>query len=79
MSFLSAVREAIARPGGGQAHCFGCAHFCDDAMRIEAELPGLAALSSGHASVRGQDGFCERHERLINGQRRCLSFASTAA
>jgi hypothetical protein len=79
MSFLSAVREAIAKPIGGQGHCFGCAHFCDDAMRIEAELPGLSSLSSGHASVRGQDGFCERHERLINGQRRCPSFTAQDA
>jgi len=75
MSVLSALCEAIARPIEGEGHCFGCVHFCDDAMRIEVELPGLSALSSGHASVRGQDGFCVQHERLINGRRRCPSFA----
>ena len=56
--------------------CQGCAHFLTDPALIEAALPGLAILSSAHASVRGQDGLCVLHDRLIDGRRRCASFAA---
>jgi len=74
VSFLAALRDAV-RPNGDRAPgCEPCAHFCDDPADLERELPGLAALSSGHASVRAQDGLCLRHDLLINGRRRCHAF-----
>ncbi len=79
MSLLAALRDAL--PGQDEAlqSCVPCAHFCDDPARLEAALPGLAALSSGHASVRGRDGLCLLHQRLINGRRRCEAFAPPAS
>jgi hypothetical protein len=41
---------------------------------LEAVVPGLATLSSGHALVRSADGVCLLHDRLINGWWQCTSF-----
>jgi hypothetical protein len=55
--------------------CFACTHFQADPSELENSMPGLSSLSSGHASVRSQDGLCDLHDRIINGQRRCSAFA----
>ena len=47
------------------AACAACRHFRDDPADIEAALPGLSVLSSGYASVRGQDGLCLKHDRFV--------------
>ena len=79
MSLLAAIVTAISSRNEAQETCFSCAHFCDDPARVEAEMPGLAILSSGHASVRAQDGLCLAHQLVINGRRRCGDFASPAS
>lgn len=79
MKALAAVREAIRRHQGTAQTCFGCVNFCDDPARVERDLPGLAALSSAHASVRAQDGLCLLSGLVINGRRRCAAFATHEA
>lgn len=74
MSALGAIRDALA----DGPDCATCRHFCDDPGRIEAELPGLAALSSSHAAVRARDGLCLAHGLVINGGRRCAAFQNFA-
>lgn len=59
--------------------CFSCRHFCDDPAAVERALPGLAALSSAHASVRGRDGLCLLHDVVTNGARRCAQFPPPGA
>lgn len=54
--------------------CRGCRFFETDARTVEAQLPGMASLSSAHAAVRGGDGLCIAHGRLINGRRVCASY-----
>jgi hypothetical protein len=54
--------------------CGACAHFRNDAAFLEAALPGLASLSSGHASVRGEDGLCLRHDRYLTATSWCSDF-----
>lgn len=54
--------------------CLSCGHFCDDPGAIERALPGLAALSSGQASVRARDGLCLLHDVVTNGVRGCPEF-----
>jgi hypothetical protein len=61
-----------SRDGGA---CRACAHFRNDAAGLERALPGLASLSSGDASVRGDDGLCLRHDRLVAARSSCGSFA----
>ncbi|MFT3790055.1 MAG: hypothetical protein QM741_03060 [Rudaea sp.] len=58
--------------------CANCAHFDAGAKRIEAQFAGFASLASGYASVRGDDGFCDRHERLLGASGRCAEFALRA-
>lgn len=54
--------------------CRGCSQFCDDPAAVERALPGLAALSSAHASVRAGDGLCLLHDVVTNGVRGCPEF-----
>lgn len=56
--------------------CFSCSHFCDDPAAIERALPGLAVLSSAHASVRGRDGLCLLHDVMTNGAGACAHFSA---
>lgn len=69
MKFLAALREGFTRQPG----CVGCRHFVNDPATLEAEIPGLTALSSGYASVRADDGFCRLHETYSNGRRACAA------
>jgi hypothetical protein len=70
------IWATLWRGGAGRDGCQGCAHFLTDPPALEAALPGLAILSSAHASVRGGDGLCLAHGRLTNGQRRCAAFGA---
>ena len=72
---LAAVLALVS--GGGARSCAGCIHFCRDRRGLEAELPGLSALSSAHASVRADDGLCRLHQSLTNGRRACAAFTDT--
>ncbi len=72
MNLLASLRAAITH---SSLTCDRCVYFCTDTPRFEAALPGVAALSSGHASVRAGDGLCGLENRLINGRRRCSAFA----
>jgi hypothetical protein len=54
--------------------CQGCAYFQNDPAHIEAVYPGLTALSSGFASVRDQDGFCQYHQLYLSAKDNCPKF-----
>jgi hypothetical protein len=76
VSILAAIRESFSKGHDPQKSCTACAHFCRDPVRIEQDLKGLATFMSAHASVRAQDGLCLLHGLVINGRRRCRSFAT---
>ncbi len=65
----------FATAGPVAARCGGCRHFEDDPRALEAALPGLAALSSAQASVRGDDGLCAVHDRFTSARNVCSAFA----
>lgn len=74
LDFARAVAgEKSARAEGD---CSPCAFFRRDPALIEAEIAGLAIMSSAHASVCGTDGLCTRQQCVINGRRRCAEFRS---
>ncbi|RPD88555.1 hypothetical protein [Luteimonas sp. 100069] len=79
MSLWMTVRHALGVRSDQGENCGPCAHFCQDPAKFEAALPGLTALSSGTASVRARDGLCLRHDRIINGRKRCAAFSSARA
>ena len=74
MNALRRIGAALAGAHDTAAGCFGCAHFANDPAAMAAALPGIETLSSIHASVRAQDGLCNRHGVLLNGHRRCDDF-----
>jgi hypothetical protein len=60
------------------AACRGCRHFRNDPAFLEAAVAGLTSLSSGYASVRGDDGLCLCHDRHVSARSSCNSFAPAA-
>jgi hypothetical protein len=55
--------------------CANCAHFRNDPAFIEQAVPGLATMSSAHASVRCDDGICLRHDRYLSARSSCVDHA----
>lgn len=55
--------------------CRACRYFEADPMVIEADVPGLAVLGSGHAASRAEDGLCVFHGRYLRGTASCPAFA----
>jgi len=54
--------------------CADCGHFDGDAASVEAAFPGLSAMSSGYASVRGADGLCGLRGIYLPGGDACGRF-----
>jgi hypothetical protein len=55
-------------------HCGSCAYFRNDPAYLEALFPGLTSLASADASVRGDDGHCQRHDRYLSAGAGCVDF-----
>jgi hypothetical protein len=60
------------------ARCGSCGQFRNAAAYLEAMLPGLGSLSSGHGSVRSEDGHCLHHDRLVPARGSCEAFVAAA-
>jgi hypothetical protein len=54
--------------------CKNCKYFQGHPAIVEKAYPGLSSLSSGFASVRDQDGFCNHHERYLSARDGCPDF-----
>ena len=59
--------------------CQQCAHFQNDPTLIEEAYPGLTVMSSGFASVRDRDGFCQYHQIYLSARDSCPSHAERTA
>jgi hypothetical protein len=59
----------------GSPACGQCKHFQNEALELEAALPGLSSLSSAFAAVRCSDGICAVHERYVAASSVCAAFA----
>jgi hypothetical protein len=59
--------------------CQQCVHFQNDPALIEEVYPGLTAMSSGFASVRDRDGFCNYHQLYLSARDNCPQFAAGIA
>lgn len=58
------------------ACCFSCIHFHNSPEYLEREVPGLQTMSSGHASVRKDDGICSLHELYLSADAHCEQYSS---
>jgi hypothetical protein len=56
--------------------CERCVYFDRDPLVIEKAIPGLNVMSSGFASVRGDDGLCAHHDRHVSAHATCNFFKS---
>jgi hypothetical protein len=69
------ARSAIAaRIVDASRCCATCRHFRTDPRALEAAIPGLTTMGSGHASVRSDDGLCDRHDRYLPAASCCAGF-----
>jgi hypothetical protein len=55
--------------------CQECAYFQNDPALIEAVYHGLTVMSSGFASVRDRDGFCNYNQLYLSARDSCPHFA----
>ncbi|MGE5539383.1 MAG: hypothetical protein ACM30I_12260 [Gemmatimonas sp.] len=69
-------QRARANRGPAAHRCRTCAYFRNDPAYVESVMKGLATMSSGHASVRGDDGLCLRHDRYLAAEAVCEDYAA---
>lgn len=54
--------------------CMNCTHFRNSPAYLESVFRGLNSLSSGHASVRKDDGVCLLHDLYLSADAQCAQF-----
>ncbi len=59
--------------------CATCDHFLHDPLTLEAEIPGLASLSSALGSVRGDTGLCRHDEIFCLPDHTCPNYKARAS
>ncbi len=74
-----ATGSGASSSGTSGPSCQHCAHFENGPALIEAAYPGLTAMSSGFASVRDRDGFCNYNQLYLSARDSCPHFAPRAA
>jgi hypothetical protein len=74
MGWFSASRAETPVAG----RCGDCSHFRNDPDYLEATFKGMTSFSSAHASVRGDDGLCTRHDRYLGARSFCADFTAAA-
>jgi hypothetical protein len=71
MKIFNSIQFTNSPPG---PVCRKCAYFQNDPALIEETYRGLTILSSGFASVRDQDGFCDYHHLYLSARDSCRCF-----
>jgi hypothetical protein len=51
-----------------------CVYFRNSPEYLERVIPGLKTMSSGHASVRKDDGICTLHDLYLSANAHCEQF-----
>ncbi len=74
MSLGARIARALRPATPPQARCGACRHFHNEAFHLERALPGYAVLGSALGAVRGDDGHCERHQRVVVALGACAGF-----
>jgi hypothetical protein len=57
------------------ARCISCTHFRNSPAYLESVFRGLNTMSSGHASVRKDDGVCLLHDLYLSADAHCEQYA----
>lgn len=54
--------------------CLQCTHFRNTPAYMEEVFKGMSTMSSGHASVRMDDGICLLHDEYLSAADWCDKF-----
>lgn len=54
--------------------CINCTHFRNSPSYLEHVFKGMNTMSSGHASVRKDDGICLVHDIYLSANNTCNKF-----
>jgi hypothetical protein len=76
MKIFNSIQLTRSRSG---PICQKCAYFQNDPVLIEEIYRGLTTMSSGFASVRDRDGFCEKNQLYLSAWDSCRHFAACAS
>ena len=57
-----------------QRRCINCEHFRNSPTYLEEVFKGMKTMSSGHASVRMDDGLCLMHDEFLSATDWCAKF-----
>jgi hypothetical protein len=68
------IKKEIADGPVQNQCCMVCAHFRNSPEYLERVIPGLKTMSSGHASVRKDDGICSLHDLYLSASAYCEQF-----
>ena len=67
-------RNATPKEPPANMRCINCSHFRNSPEYLEETIKGLKTMSSGHASVRMDDGICEKNEEYLSAYDWCDHF-----
>jgi hypothetical protein len=76
MKIFNSIQLTNSGPG---PICQKCAYFQNDPALVEETYRGLTVMSSGFASVRDRDGFCNYHQLYLSARDSCPHFAPCTA
>ena len=68
----------VAPANEARKRCASCRHFDNSPAALEAAFPGLDAMMSAYASVRGSDGICKFHSIYLPASDVCEYYAAKA-
>jgi hypothetical protein len=74
MAKFSARHDVNAQEQPSNMRCIYCKHFRNSPTYLEEEIKGLSTMSSGHASVRKDDGICLKNDVYLSARDWCESF-----
>jgi len=67
-------RDATTQEQPANMRCIHCRHFRNTPEYLEEAIKGLSTMSSGHASVRMDDGLCLKNDEYLSAADWCDSF-----
>lgn len=59
-----------------QKACINCKHFRNSPNYLESVFKGMSTMSSGHASIRKDDGICLVNDVYLSADSWCDKFES---
>lgn len=69
-----AVKSKVEQ--SAQVACMNCKHFRNSPQYLESVIKGMSCMSSGHASIKKDDGICLVNDVYLQAEDWCDKFES---